>query len=76
MTASLLDQALARIGHQPIFIKADSAAVDIRWRRAYDGIISDERQIISTSIDNGLQAIVAYEDEADAWDAKHSTEVG
>lgn len=68
MSTSILDEALHRIGGLPITIIADQATVRVSWRRSYSGIASDEREIIATTIDDGLRAVIDWEDGADAFD--------
>jgi hypothetical protein len=43
--------------------------VEIRWRRVYDGVHSDERFATAPNIAGALRAVLNREDEADAEDA-------
>jgi hypothetical protein len=43
--------------------------VEARWRRSYDGILSDERFAQAVSIADVLRAILLCEDAADAAEA-------
>ena len=40
--------------------------VEIRWKRDYDGVWSDERMVIADSLDAALRGVLKAEDEADA----------
>lgn len=71
----LLKAVHARIGDPPggltIFTSGGGIGqprdlpVRIQWRRSYDGVLSDERDIEAEDLVTGLKAIIAWEDDAD-----------
>lgn len=67
-TALLLNQVHDRIGGLGLNIQTfgGDGTVEIRWRRDYDGVWSDERFVSARNIDQALRYVIAYEDEADA----------
>lgn len=68
-----LQEVHDRIGNPPGGLTIYSSTVvggpiRVQWKRSYDGILSDERdlEVESGSLLDVLQAIIAYEDDADA----------
>ena len=50
-----------------------AGAVEVRWRRDYGGEVSEERFASAPTLVGALQAVLAYEDEADAADAREES---
>lgn len=46
------------------------AVVQIRWRRSYDGVLSDERRVEEAGLVAALEAVLRWEDEADREDKR------
>lgn len=47
---------------------------EVRWKRSYSGVWSDERVFSSDSLTGTLQGILAHEDRADAEDTSYENE--
>lgn len=67
----LLPRVHDRLGGLGVDISTfGDGTVEARWRRDYDGEWSDERFTSGHAITEVLEAILAYEDEADAAEEK------
>lgn len=69
---TLLKDVHERIGKPPggliVYTNPGEVRLPIRiqWRRSYDGVLSDERDIEATDLVTGLKSIIVYEDDVDA----------
>lgn len=78
--SDLLEKVHDRIGNPPggltIYTRLHwqqdrKLPISIQWRRSYNGILSDERQLEAQDLWTALKAVIAYEDDADAEDAEN-----
>jgi len=72
----LLGKVHERLGQQGLDIQTygESGEVIVRWKRSYDGVLSDERQVVGTSLGDALQQVLRHEDVADEADAKEAAD--
>lgn len=72
----LLREGYERIGSPPGGISFwavpnKELAVRVTWRRSYNGILSDERELEAEDLASAVRAIIAYEDEVDAEERRN-----
>jgi hypothetical protein len=69
---ALLPKVHARLGGLGVDIQTfgESQDVEVRWRRSYDGVISDERWASAPSLAGALLCILDHEHQADIDDAR------
>ena len=73
---AILNRVQARIGRTRwgMTISCVPGKVGISWRRLYaDGVESDQRMVEEPTLREALLAVLAWEDEADAADAKEAS---
>jgi len=67
----LLTQVHERLGGVGVDILTfgGDGTVEVRWRRSYDGVLSDERFASAGTLVDALAQVLAHEDVADADEA-------
>ncbi len=65
----LLDRVHRRVGAGVQITTTPGGSCEMRWRRNYDGVASDERCVTRPKVAEALTAVLAWEDEADEIDA-------
>jgi hypothetical protein len=68
---ALMRKVRERIGaFGRLAIASDGNAFSIDWRRSYNGALSDFRSVDAPTLSEALEAVLRWEDEADAEDAR------
>jgi hypothetical protein len=70
----LLQRVHQRLGGGVDIQTFADGTVEVRWRRAYDEELSDERFVSATSLLQAFEAVLQHEDDADAADVAEEAE--
>lgn len=66
----LLDRVHHRVGAGVEITTTAGGSCEVRWRRDYAGVASDERCVTRPALTEALTAVLSWEDEADEIDAR------